>query len=44
MKHFFTVYKNLEHKETVIDDVQNRDEAISIVEKCIDRYIEFYCK
>ena len=44
MKHFFTVYKNLEHKETVIDDVQNKSEAVAIVEKCIDRYIECYCK
>ena len=44
MKHFFTVYKNLEHKETVIDDVQNKSEAVAIVEKCIDHYIECYCK
>ena len=44
MKHFFTVYKNLEHKDTVIDDVQNRAEAVGIVEKCIDRYVECFCK
>ena len=44
MKHFFTVYKNLEHKDTVIDDVQNKAEAVAIVDKCIDRYIECYCK
>ena len=44
MKHFFTVYKNLEHKDTVIDDVQNRAEAVDIVEKCIDRYVECFCK
>ena len=44
MKHFFTVYKNLEHKETVIDDVQSKSEAVEIVEKCIERYNQTYCK
>lgn len=44
MKHFFTVYKALEHKDTVIDDVKSREEAVKTVESCIDRYIEYYCK
>ena len=44
MKHFFTVYKTLENKETVIDDVHSTDEAVKTVESCIDRYIECYCK
>ena len=44
MKHFFTVYKALENKDTVIDDVKSRDEAVKTIESCIDRYIECYCK
>ena len=44
MSHFFTVYKNLEGKETVIDEVKGREVAIEIVERCIDRYIDNFCK
>lgn len=44
MKHFFSVYKNLEHKDTVIDDVKNSETAVEIVQQCIDRYIDSYCK
>lgn len=44
MSHFFTVYKALEHKETAIDEIKGHEEAIKIVSRCIDRYIEYYCK
>ena len=44
IKHFFSVYKTLEHKETVINDVQNAEAAKKTIESCIDRYIEYYCK
>lgn len=44
MSHFFSVYKALEKKDTVIDDVKGAEDAISIVESCIDRYVESYCK
>lgn len=44
MSHFFTVYKQLEGKDTVIDDVKNAETAIEIVQACIDNYIEKYCK
>ena len=44
MSHFFTVYKALEKKETAIDEIKGRDAAIKIIESCIDRYIERYCK
>ena len=44
MQHFFTVYKNLEGKETAVDDVKNRETALSIIEKGIDQYIENYCR
>jgi inorganic pyrophosphatase len=44
MSHFFQVYKQLEGKTTVIDEGKNREAAVDIVENCIDRYIEYYCK
>ena len=44
MSHFFTVYKQLEGKDTVIDDVKGEQEAVEIVQSCMDRYIECYCK
>lgn len=44
MSHFFSVYKSLENKETVIDDVKGVAEAIKIVQHCIDHYVECYCR
>lgn len=44
MRHFFSVYKNLENKDTAVDEVQDRDEAIVIIEDAIERYIENFCK
>lgn len=44
MTHFFTVYKDLEHKETVAGDVNGKVEAIAVIKKAIDEYIEKFCK
>ena len=44
MSHFFSVYKQLAGKTTVIDEVKDRGAALDIVEHCIDRYIEYFCK
>ena len=44
MKHFFKVYKNLEDKETVVDEVQNREAAVEIIKKCINNYITEFCR
>jgi len=44
MKHFFTVYKNLEHKETAVDEVKARGEAVKVISYCIEKYIEDFCK
>lgn len=44
MRHFFTVYKNLENKETAVDEVQGREEAVRIVKEAIDHYVECFCK
>jgi len=44
MRHFFSVYKNLENKETVVDEVSGREDAIRIISTAIDSYIEHFCK
>lgn len=38
MRHFFSVYKNLEGKETAVKEVIGKTEAIAIIEKAIDDY------
>ena len=43
MRHFFTVYKNLEHKDTAVDEVSPRDEAVKIVKMAIDHYKDCFC-
>ncbi len=42
MRHFFTVYKNLEHKDTAVDEVKDADSAIMIVGEAIERYNEVF--
>ncbi|MBE6536632.1 MAG: inorganic diphosphatase [Ruminococcaceae bacterium] len=44
MRHFFTVYKNLEHKETAVNEVSGREAAVKIIDNAIDSYIENFCK
>ena len=44
MRHFFSVYKTLENKETAVDEVSERSIAVKIVSDAIDNYIEQYCK
>ena len=44
MSHFFTVYKNLEGKETVVDELENADAAKEVIQKCLDAYIEKFCR
>lgn len=38
MKHFFSVYKALEYKETAVEDVSAKQEAINIIKSSIDSY------
>ena len=40
MRHFFCVYKELEGKETAVDEVQGRAQAIDIIKKSIKMYKE----
>ncbi len=44
MSHFFSVYKALENKETAIDEIKGKEDAIKIIQSSIDRYIDSYCK
>ena len=44
MRHFFTVYKNLENKETAVNEVSPRETAISVITEAINSYVENFCK
>ena len=44
MRHFFSIYKSLEGKETVVDEVQNREKAIEIIRTSIDNYVAEFCR
>ncbi len=44
MKHFFKVYKELEGKETAVNEVSGKAEAEKIIAQAIDGYIDNYCK
>lgn len=44
IKHFFEVYKQLEDKQTAVDNILGREEAEKIIEKCINSYIEKFEK
>ncbi len=44
MRHFFSVYKNLENKTTAVNEVIGRGEAVKIIGKAIENYIEHFCK
>lgn len=38
MRHFFSVYKQLEGKTTAVDEIKGREAAIEIINRSIDRY------
>lgn len=41
MRHFFTVYKQLEDKTTAVDDLADRDEAKRIIAQAIEGYNKY---
>lgn len=41
MRHFFTVYKQLEDKTTAVDDLADRDEAKRIISQSIESYLKY---
>ncbi len=44
IKHFFEVYKFLENKETRVDNIVGRNEAIEAIEKCKTAYNKVFTK
>ena len=44
MRHFFSVYKSLENKETAVNEVSPHDEAVKIIKEAIDNYVNCFCK
>ncbi len=43
IKHFFEVYKTLEHDHTTtVSEICDNEEARRIISACIERYIEYY--
>jgi len=43
MRHFFEVYKNLENKETAVNEVSGRETAIKTIEEAMKNYKENFC-
>jgi len=44
MRHFFSVYKNLENKTTAVNEVSGREAAVKIIKESIESYINNFCK
>lgn len=44
MRHFFTVYKALENKQTAVKEIAGREEAERIIQTAIDSYVEHFCR
>ncbi len=44
MRHFFSVYKSLENKETAVNEVMDKEAAKKIIQEAINNYIEKFCK
>ena len=44
MQHFFRVYKNLENKETAVNEVADRETAIKVIDAAINSYVDNFCK
>ena len=44
MRHFFRVYKSLEGKETAVNEISGREEAVKVIRNAIDSYVDNFCK
>ena len=42
MRHFFSVYKQLENKQTAVDEVSDRRRAVDIIKACLRNYDRAY--
>jgi inorganic pyrophosphatase len=43
ISHFFSIYKELEGKETVVDEVEGASKAIEVIERSIQSYKDKFC-
>ena len=43
MRHFFSVYKALEHKQTAVDEVKDAKEALRVIAASIEQYEVGFC-
>ena len=42
MRHFFSVYKQLEGKTTAVNEVMGQKQAVEVIRQCIQNYNEIY--
>ncbi len=42
MRHFFSIYKELENKKTIVDEVKGREAAIEIIKTSLANYEEIF--
>lgn len=42
IKHFYELFKSLEYKETVVEKIEGREEAIKVILKSLERYSEVF--
>lgn len=43
MVHFFSVYKSLEHKESIPGEINGREESLRVIEAAKKNYIKNFC-
>jgi len=44
IRHFYEVYKSLEHKQTVVKEIENHVVAMQTIERCMEQYQEAFGK
>ena len=44
MRHFFTVYKSLEGKQTAVDEVSSRESAVTTIQSALESYVAHFCR
>ena len=44
MRHFFTVYTNLENKTTAVSEVSSRETAVRVISDAMENYVNSFCK
>ena len=42
IKHFFSVYKSLEHKDTTVDEIFRLEEAQQVIDYAMANYVDHF--